>query len=246
MYHMGGKLGAHVILVVVGGQHRIHLLYGKGIQHKGHSPQVGLHSPGPAHVGHLVSRGHFAVSMGALAVAAPQVYRNISASGGFKPDACTAQPPHGNCARLYLCLLNFLVQPRPPLREGAHNPAFPAYFVNFAHPNHPFCCSLQAGLAAPHPAQRDSFIKKAPLGILKKFPLFIHKPSVQAGEHGYSVTLPARNRHWLHAYGNSACPAWPGGQAVSEGSAFPPGPPFWQPPPAPQRYAQPLPHPCPR
>ena len=40
--YMGGPLGAHVILVIVGGQNSVHMLEGKGIKHKGHVAQVGL------------------------------------------------------------------------------------------------------------------------------------------------------------------------------------------------------------
>ena len=59
------------------------LLEGEGIDHERHVPEVGLHQTAAAHVSHLVSDLHLAVAVCALAVAAPQVDRDVGAADIF-------------------------------------------------------------------------------------------------------------------------------------------------------------------
>ena len=115
--HMRRPLRGHVILVVVGGQHGVHLLEGEGIDHEGNVAQVGLHLAAAAHVRHLVAHLHLAVAVGALAVAAPQVDGDVRAAGRLEPDAGAAEPPHRHIAGLDDFILDVLNQPGAPLRE---------------------------------------------------------------------------------------------------------------------------------
>ena len=87
--------------MIVGGQHRVHLLEGEGIEDEGHVAQVGLHHAAAAHVGHLVAGLHLAVAVGALAVAAPQVNGDVGAAGGLEPHAGAPQPYPGSSQKLY-------------------------------------------------------------------------------------------------------------------------------------------------
>ena len=59
------------------------LLEGEGIDHERHVPEVGLHEASAAHICHLVSDLHLAIAMCALAVAAPQVDRDVGAADIF-------------------------------------------------------------------------------------------------------------------------------------------------------------------
>ena len=131
--HVGGPLGGHVVLVVVGRQHRVHLLEGKGVDDKGDVAQVGLHGPAAAHVCHLVAHGHLTVAVGALAVAAPEINGDVGPAGGFEPYAGAAQPPHGYVAGLDCLVLDVLHQPGTPLRECGHNPFFAGHLGYFTH-----------------------------------------------------------------------------------------------------------------
>ena len=143
--HVGRPFGGHVVLVVVGGQHRVHLLEGEGVDHEGHVAQVRLHGAAAAHVGHLVAHLHLAVAVGALAVAAPQVDGDVRAARSLEPDAGAAQPPHGDVAGLDDLVLDVLNQPGAPLGERGHDPLLAGHFRYLAHlipPFLPFKCSF--------------------------------------------------------------------------------------------------------
>ena len=132
---MGCPLGAHVILMVMGSQNRIHMLEGKGIKHEGNIAQVGLHRPAAAHVGHLVTHLHLAVAVGALTVAAPEINGNVGAAGGLEPDAGAAQPPHFHIALRNDGVFNILYKPGAPFGEGGLYPGISGHFTYFAHDN---------------------------------------------------------------------------------------------------------------
>ena len=134
---VGSPLGGHVVLVIVGGQDGVNLLERKGVDDEGDVAQVGLHHAATAHVGHLVADLHLAVAVGALAVAAPEVDRDVGAAGGLEPDAGAAEPPHGNVAGLDNLVLDVLDQPGAPLGEGVGNPLVTRHIGNSAH-----CCSF--------------------------------------------------------------------------------------------------------
>ena len=88
--YMRGPFRRHMILMVVGGQHRIHMLKCKRVDYKRHVSQIGLHQTASAHVSHLVSRLHLIVAMGSFSVSAPQIDGNIGVIRGLKPDAGTS------------------------------------------------------------------------------------------------------------------------------------------------------------
>ena len=130
--HMGRPLGGHVILVVVGGEHRVYLLEGEGVDDEGNVAEIGLHFAAAAHVRHLVADGHLAVAVGALAVAAPEVDGEIRAAGRLEPDAGAAEPPHRDVAGLDDLVLDFLDQPGAPLGEGGFDPLFAGHLRDLA------------------------------------------------------------------------------------------------------------------
>ncbi len=61
----------HMVLMVMCRQHGIHLLKCKRVNDKRNVAQVRLHGTPAAHIGHLVSRIHFSVSVRALSIPAP-------------------------------------------------------------------------------------------------------------------------------------------------------------------------------
>ena len=76
---------------------------------------------------------HLVVTVGALAVAAPEVDGDVGAAGRFHPDAGAAQPPHGDVARRHDFVFNVLNQPGAPLREGGLDPGISCHFRYLAH-----------------------------------------------------------------------------------------------------------------
>ena len=131
--HMGGQVRVHVVLVIVGGDHRVQLFYRKGVQHMGDGPQVGLQLAAAAHVGHLVPLCHQLARPGALAVAGPKIHAQVAAALALDPHAGAAQPPHGHVARSDDLLFDLLIQPGAPFRKCAHDPGLPRDLIDFAH-----------------------------------------------------------------------------------------------------------------
>ena len=113
-----------MILMIVGRQHCVHVFECKRIHHKRNIPQIGLHQSAATHICHLVADLHLVVAMGSLAVAAPQINGDIGVCGGLHPDPGAPQPPHRDIARRDGLVLDILVEPGTPFREGAQDPGF--------------------------------------------------------------------------------------------------------------------------
>jgi len=133
LHHCRSIVHIDMIVVVVGGEHRIHLADRERIHHKGAGTQVRLQQAAAAHVCHLVTSNHILCLSGALAVAQPEVDADVGITGGFDPQPGAAQPPHCHGAWSHNFFLDLFVQPCSPFGKSAHNPGFTCNFINFAH-----------------------------------------------------------------------------------------------------------------
>ena len=123
----------NVVIVIVRGQHRIHICHRKGVKDDGRRTKVGLSHTATGHISHLMERVHFLFLLGPLSIAKPEINGNVRVAFRLDPQAGTANPPHGNCAGLNDLSVNLFIEPSTPLRKCTQNPGLSCDFVNFRH-----------------------------------------------------------------------------------------------------------------
>ena len=133
LHHSGRKERIDMIVVIMGGENRVHLGHCEGIVHNRSGAQVGLGVSSSGHVAHLVEGRHLLVLLGALAVPKPQVNGNVGAVLRLEPHARAADPPHCEGAWLNHFVVDLLIQPGSPLRERTQNPFLSCEFFNLTH-----------------------------------------------------------------------------------------------------------------
>src|SRR5699024_6657288 len=136
--YVGCILRAHMILMIMGCQHCIHLFDRKWINYKWYGTKIRLHRSCSAHICHLMSDLHLPIAVCSLSVSTPQIHCDVAVSRSFEPHSGTSKPPHCYSSRFYLFCLNLLVEPGTPFRKCTHNPALPCDVVDFAHKSPPF------------------------------------------------------------------------------------------------------------